>query len=119
MRRCTSWISGAAWYGHAFRESPPLDPPELTPPQLAGIVRVNMTLVPLRPINRPRDVIMRGLPWDDAADYDRLPAARPGLAGAAHAGAAAAALAFADIPVGVHFHDGGRRRAVLLGGADG
>jgi signal transduction histidine kinase len=48
-------------------DSPPLDPPELTPPQLAGIIRVNMTLVPLRPANRPTDVIMRGLPWDDAA----------------------------------------------------
>ncbi len=47
--------------------SPPLDPPELTPPQLAGIVRVNMALVPVGPANRPRDVIMRGLPWDDAA----------------------------------------------------
>jgi signal transduction histidine kinase len=51
----------------ALADSPPLDPPELTPPQLAGILRVNMTLVPLRPINRPRDVIMRGLPWEDAA----------------------------------------------------
>ena len=45
-------------------DGPPLEPAELTSPGLARVIRVNMGLVPVRPVNRPRDVIMRGMPWD-------------------------------------------------------
>ncbi len=47
-------------------EGPPLEPAEITPQALAGIIRVNGTLVAVRPINRPRDIIFRGIPWDGA-----------------------------------------------------
>ena len=45
-------------------DGPPLDPPELTGQGLGRIIRINMGLVPIRPANRPLDVIMRGMPWD-------------------------------------------------------
>ncbi len=48
----------------SLADAPPLEPTELTPQGLAGIIRANMTLVPVRPINRPRDIILRGQPWD-------------------------------------------------------
>jgi signal transduction histidine kinase len=43
---------------------PPLMPPDLTSQGLARIIRINMGLVPVRPVNRPLDVILRGMPWD-------------------------------------------------------
>ena len=43
---------------------PPLQPEDVTPQDLARIIRVSMSLVAVRPINRPRDVQMRGMPWD-------------------------------------------------------
>lgn len=45
---------------------PALDPVDITPQLLAQTIRVNMGLVPIRPPNRPREVLMRGLPWDGA-----------------------------------------------------
>jgi signal transduction histidine kinase len=50
----------------SLAKGPPLEPADLTQPQLASIIRLSMSLVPVRPVNRPRDVIMRGMPWDGA-----------------------------------------------------
>ncbi len=46
--------------------APPLQPDDLTPQPIAQTIRLNMQLVPIRPPNRPREVLMRGLPWDGA-----------------------------------------------------
>ncbi len=43
-------------------DGPPVAP-EATPPPYNGQIRVNMGLVPVRPVNRPRDVVIRGAPW--------------------------------------------------------
>jgi signal transduction histidine kinase len=43
---------------------PPQDPPEVTGPGLGRVIRINMGLVPVRPINRPLEVVLRGMPWD-------------------------------------------------------
>lgn len=43
---------------------PPMEPAELTPPPLAGIIRANGSLVAVRPINRPHEILFRGIPWD-------------------------------------------------------
>ncbi len=43
---------------------PPDEPAEITAQGLGRIIRINMGLVPIRPINRPLDVVMRGMPWD-------------------------------------------------------
>lgn len=48
----------------SLSDSPPLDPAELTPQPLTAIIRANMAQVPVRPINHPRDIILRGIPWD-------------------------------------------------------
>lgn len=48
----------------AIADNPPSAPAELTPQPIAAEIRVNMALVPVRALNRPREVIMRGLPWD-------------------------------------------------------
>ena len=45
-------------------DGPPLDPPDLTSQGLVRVIRANMGLVPVRPVNRPQDVILRGMPWD-------------------------------------------------------
>ncbi len=58
----------------ALSPTPPLDPPELTPQPDVGTIRANMTLVPLRPANRPFDIMMRGTPWDGSVTVGyRLP----------------------------------------------
>lgn len=44
---------------------PPMAP-EATPGPYGGQIRANMTLVPVRQVNRPRDVVIRGAPWSDA-----------------------------------------------------
>ncbi len=49
----------------ALSDGPPMAP-EATPAPYSGQIRVNMGLVPLRPVNRPRDVEIRGTPWSDA-----------------------------------------------------
>ncbi len=46
----------------ALADSPPMAP-EATQPPFVGQIRANMTLVPVRPVNRPRDVVIRGEPW--------------------------------------------------------
>ena len=52
-------------YMHAsVAQSPPVAPEVMEPPYL-GQIRVNMGLVPVRPANRPRDVVIRGAPWSD------------------------------------------------------
>ena len=43
-------------------EAPPISP-DIMPPPYAGQIRVNMNLVPVRPINRAREVQIRGAPW--------------------------------------------------------
>jgi signal transduction histidine kinase len=43
-------------------EAPPVSP-DIMPPPYAGQIRVNMNLVPVRPINRAREVQIRGAPW--------------------------------------------------------
>ena len=48
----------------SLTDSPPLDPAELTPQPLTAIIRANMAQVPVRAPNHPRDIIMRGIPWD-------------------------------------------------------
>jgi signal transduction histidine kinase len=45
-------------------DSPP-PVPELTPPPYTGQIRVNMGLVPVRAVNRPREVQIRGTPWSE------------------------------------------------------
>jgi len=50
----------------SLSNGPPLEPADLTQPQLASIIRLSMQLVPVRPVNRPHEVIMRGMPWDGA-----------------------------------------------------
>jgi signal transduction histidine kinase len=45
-------------------EGPPVAP-EQTPPPYIGQIRVNMNLVPLRAVNRPLDIVIRGTPWSD------------------------------------------------------
>ncbi len=47
-------------------DAPPTDPPDPTPPEIAQTIRLNMAYVPIRSRNRPRDIQMRGLPWDGA-----------------------------------------------------
>ncbi len=50
---------------HAWLSAnPPDDPPELTGQGLGRVIRINMGLVPVRPENRPREVVLRGMPWD-------------------------------------------------------
>ena len=49
----------------ALADSPPVAP-EATQPPYVGQIRANMTLVPVRPVNRPRDVVIRGQPWSQA-----------------------------------------------------
>ncbi len=44
--------------------TPPAAPAMMTAQTLRRIIRVNMNLVPLRPANRPAEIIMRGMPWD-------------------------------------------------------
>jgi signal transduction histidine kinase len=44
---------------------PPLVP-EVTSQPFLGQIRVNMRLVPVRPVNRPLDIVVRGAPWDEA-----------------------------------------------------
>ena len=48
----------------SLADAPPLDPAELTPQPLTAIIRANMAQVPVRAPNHPRDIIMRGIPWD-------------------------------------------------------
>jgi len=43
---------------------PPLVP-EVTSQPFLGQIRVNMRLVPVRPVNRPLDIVVRGAPWDE------------------------------------------------------
>jgi signal transduction histidine kinase len=43
---------------------PPLTPPDFTAEGLGRVIRINMGLVPIRAPNRPREVVMRGMPWD-------------------------------------------------------
>jgi signal transduction histidine kinase len=45
-------------------DGPPLEPAELTGQGFHRIIRINMSLVPVRPANRPTDIVMRGNPWD-------------------------------------------------------
>jgi signal transduction histidine kinase len=47
--------------GATLTDSPPVTPEFMEQPW-AGQVRVNMTLVPVRPVNHPREVIIRGAP---------------------------------------------------------
>jgi signal transduction histidine kinase len=49
----------------ALADNPPVAPEATQPPYL-GQIRANMTLVPVRPVNRPRDVVIRGAPWSPA-----------------------------------------------------
>ncbi len=49
----------------AIAEDPPVTPDPTDPPY-AGQLRANMTLVPVRFPNRPKDVVIRGQPWSDA-----------------------------------------------------
>ena len=44
--------------------APPMVP-EPTQPPYVGQIRVNMNLVPVRAMNRPRDIVIRGAPWSD------------------------------------------------------
>ncbi len=46
----------------ALADGPPVAP-EATPAPYNGQIRVNMGLVPVRPVNRPRDLVIRGAPW--------------------------------------------------------
>ena len=46
-------------------DGPPVAP-EATPSPYNGQIRVNMGLVPVRPVNRPRDVVIRGAPWSSS-----------------------------------------------------
>ena len=47
-------------------DGPPTEPRELTGQGFRRVIRINMNLVPLRPLNRPLDIVMRGMPWDGA-----------------------------------------------------
>jgi signal transduction histidine kinase len=49
----------------SLADSPPVAP-EATQPPYIGQIRANMTLVPVRPANRPREVVIRGAPWSHA-----------------------------------------------------
>jgi signal transduction histidine kinase len=49
----------------ALAAGPPLEPADPTPDELARSIRLSMTLVQVRPPNRPHDVQMRGIPWDE------------------------------------------------------
>ena len=49
----------------ALAESPPVAP-EATQPPYVGQIRANMFLIPVRPVNRPRDEVIRGQPWSRA-----------------------------------------------------
>ncbi len=48
----------------SLAEAPPVTPNAMPPPY-AGQIRVNMNLVPVRPVNRAREVQIRGAPWSD------------------------------------------------------
>ena len=48
----------------SLSSQPPNAPAALTAQSLRRVIRVNMNLVPLRPANRPAEVVMRGMPWD-------------------------------------------------------
>ena len=45
-------------------DGPPMAP-EATEQPYVGQIRVNMNLIPVRPVNRPRDIVIRGAPWLD------------------------------------------------------
>ena len=45
-------------------DTPPGPPAPMTVQSLRRVIRINMGLVPLRPANRPAEVVMRGMPWD-------------------------------------------------------
>jgi hypothetical protein len=45
-------------------QGPPLEPEEVTPDEMGRVIRAAMSLVPVRQANHPRDVQMRGIPWD-------------------------------------------------------
>ena len=51
---------GTGVTGH-ISDGPPLSPEQM-PPEMFREIRANMALVPLRPPNRPRDVVIRGEP---------------------------------------------------------
>ena len=42
---------------------PPVTPGPTRQPYI-GEIRVNMRLVPVRPVNRPNEIVFRGMPWD-------------------------------------------------------
>ncbi len=48
----------------SLSDAPPTPAAPLTAQSLRRVIRVNMNLVPLRPANRPAEVVMRGMPWD-------------------------------------------------------
>ncbi len=48
----------------SLAESPPSAPAALTAQSLRRVIRINMNLVPLRPANRPAEMVIRGMPWD-------------------------------------------------------
>ena len=48
----------------SLAESSPVEP-DLMPPPYAGQIRVNMNLVPVRPVNRWHELQIRGAPWSD------------------------------------------------------
>jgi signal transduction histidine kinase len=45
-------------------DGPPIEPLDVTADGLERVIRINMGLVPVRPMNRPHEVVMRGQPWD-------------------------------------------------------
>ncbi len=47
-----------------LQQGPPLEPADPTPDQLAHAIRFSMSFVQVRAANHPRDVQMRGIPWD-------------------------------------------------------
>jgi hypothetical protein len=49
----------------SLADAPPVVP-DLTQPPYGNQVRANMTLVPVRRPNRPRDVVIRGEPWSNS-----------------------------------------------------
>jgi signal transduction histidine kinase len=48
----------------SLSDGPPIEPRDYTAEGLERVIRINMGLVPIRPPNRPREVVMRGMPWD-------------------------------------------------------
>jgi signal transduction histidine kinase len=48
----------------SLADGPPVSP-EMMPPPYVGQIRVNMNLVPVRAVNRAREVQIRGAPWSN------------------------------------------------------